>query len=101
VPPLDVLLLDERDDWANALQVKGIGELGICDAAASITNAIYNATGVRIRDYPATLDKVLVGMDHAVRDRGECQACFHRVRPCRVGPATCNSSVEHRYSLAN
>ena len=59
VPQIDVLLLDERDDFANPLQVKGIGELGICGAAASITNAIYNATGVRIRDYPATLDKII------------------------------------------
>jgi xanthine dehydrogenase YagR molybdenum-binding subunit len=62
VPQLEVVLLDERDDWANPLQAKGIGELGICGAAAAITNAIYNASGVRIRDYPATLDKVLAGM---------------------------------------
>ncbi len=63
VPELDVMLLDERDPHANPMQVKGIGELGICGAAAAITNAIFNATGVRVRDYPATLDKVLVGLD--------------------------------------
>ncbi|EDQ03092.1 Putative xanthine dehydrogenase [Sulfitobacter indolifex HEL-45] len=62
VPQLTVNLLEERDDWANPLQAKGIGELGICGAAAAITNAIYNATGVRVRDYPATLDKVIAGM---------------------------------------
>ncbi|MFG6567477.1 molybdopterin cofactor-binding domain-containing protein [Sulfitobacter sp. 1A13679] len=62
VPQLTVDLLEERDDWANPLQAKGIGELGICGAAAAITNAIYNATGVRVRDYPATLDKVIAGM---------------------------------------
>ena len=62
VPQLTVELLEERDDWANPLQAKGIGELGICGAAAAITNAIYNATGVRVRDYPATLDKVIAGM---------------------------------------
>lgn len=61
VPQIDVILLDERDDWANPLQAKGLGELGICGAAAAVTNAIYNATGVRVRDYPATLDKVLAG----------------------------------------
>jgi xanthine dehydrogenase YagR molybdenum-binding subunit len=61
VPQIDVILLEERDDWASPIQAKGIGELGICGAAAAITNAIYNATGVRIRDYPATLDKVLAG----------------------------------------
>ncbi|MCF3936115.1 xanthine dehydrogenase family protein molybdopterin-binding subunit [Acuticoccus sp. M5D2P5] len=62
VPQIEVDLLDERDDWANPLQAKGIGELGICGAAASVVNAIYNATGVRVRDYPATLDKVLAGL---------------------------------------
>ncbi|MGR3755748.1 MAG: xanthine dehydrogenase family protein molybdopterin-binding subunit, partial [Tranquillimonas sp.] len=62
VPQLSVDLLEERDDWASPLQAKGIGELGICGAAAAITNAIYNATGVRVRDYPATLDKVLAGL---------------------------------------
>ncbi|QXT39600.1 xanthine dehydrogenase family protein molybdopterin-binding subunit [Gymnodinialimonas ceratoperidinii] len=62
VPQLTVELLEERDDWASPLQAKGIGELGICGAAAAITNAIFNATGVRVRDYPATLDKVIAGL---------------------------------------
>ncbi len=65
VPQLDVVLLDERDDWANPLQAKGIGELGICGAAGAILNAIHNASGVRVRDLPATLDKVLAGMEAA------------------------------------
>ena len=59
VPQLDVLFVDERDDHANPIQAKGIGELGISGAGAAITNAIFNATGVRVRDYPATLDKIL------------------------------------------
>lgn len=62
VPQIDVVLLEERDDWASPIQAKGIGELGVCGAGAAITNAIYNATGVRVRDYPATLDKVLEGL---------------------------------------
>lgn len=62
VPQITVDLLEERDPWANPLQAKGIGELGICGAAASITNAIHDATRVRVRDYPATLDKVIAGM---------------------------------------
>ena len=62
VPQIDVVLLEERDSWANPLQAKGIGELGICGAAAAITNAIFNATGVRVRDYPATLDKILTDL---------------------------------------
>lgn len=63
VPQIEVAFMEDRDDWANPLQAKGIGELGICGAAGAVTNAIYNATGVRIRDYPATLDKVLAGLD--------------------------------------
>ncbi|MGB3625372.1 MAG: molybdopterin cofactor-binding domain-containing protein, partial [Henriciella sp.] len=59
VPAIDVHLLPERDPWASPIQAKGIGELSICGAAAAITNAMYNATGVRFRDYPATLDKVI------------------------------------------
>lgn len=47
---------------AGQVQAKGIGELGICGAAAAIVNATYNASGVRIRACPATLDKVLAGM---------------------------------------
>lgn len=62
VPMLDVILLEERDPWANPLQVKGIGELSICGAGAAVLNAVHNACGVRIRDLPATLDKVLAGL---------------------------------------
>jgi xanthine dehydrogenase YagR molybdenum-binding subunit len=59
IPDLDVLLLDERDHAANPLFAKGIGELGISGSGAAVANAIYNATGIRIRDYPITLDKLL------------------------------------------
>ncbi|WP_417622107.1 xanthine dehydrogenase family protein molybdopterin-binding subunit [Parasphingorhabdus sp.] len=59
VPQIEVVLLKERDEWASPIQAKGIGELGICGAAAAVTNAMYNATGIRLRDYPATLDKLL------------------------------------------
>ncbi|WP_425409853.1 xanthine dehydrogenase family protein molybdopterin-binding subunit [Hyphococcus sp.] len=62
-PQIEVTLLPERDPWASPIQSKGIGELGICGAAAAVTNAIYNATGVRVREYPATLDKVIAGFD--------------------------------------
>ena len=44
VPQIEVVLLKERDEWASPIQAKGIGELGICGAAAAVTNAIYNAT---------------------------------------------------------
>lgn len=62
VPQIEVVLLDERDDWASPIQAKGLGELGLCGAGAAVTNAIFNATGVRVRDYPATLDKLLAGL---------------------------------------
>lgn len=58
VQNLDVTFVDERDDQANPLQAKGIGELGISGAGAAVTNAIYNACGVRVRDYPATPDRI-------------------------------------------
>ena len=59
VPQLDAVLLeDTRDDQANPIQAKGIGELGISGAAAAIGNAIYNACGVRVHDFPATPDKI-------------------------------------------
>ena len=57
------MFLPEIDDKANPLKAKGVGELGICGAGAAVANAIYNASGVRIRDYPLTLDKVLVGLE--------------------------------------
>lgn len=65
VPQLDVVFLEERDAWANPIQSKGVGELGISGAGAAITNAIFNATGVRVRDYPATLDKLIESLPEA------------------------------------
>ncbi len=41
------------------MKAKGVGELGICGVAAAVANAIYNASGVRVRDYPITLDKII------------------------------------------
>ncbi len=59
IPSQDVLFLEELDNKSSPLKAKGVGELGICGAAAAVANAVYNATGVRIRDYPLTLDKLL------------------------------------------
>jgi xanthine dehydrogenase YagR molybdenum-binding subunit len=56
---VDAIFLPELDAESNPLKSKGIGELGICGAGASIANAIYNACGVRVRDYPITLDKLI------------------------------------------
>jgi xanthine dehydrogenase YagR molybdenum-binding subunit len=59
IPAIDAVFLPETDDHSSAMKSKGLGELGICGAGAAIANAVYNATGIRIRDYPLTLDKVL------------------------------------------
>jgi xanthine dehydrogenase YagR molybdenum-binding subunit len=59
VPAIDAVFLPELDDKSSPMKSKGIGELGICGAGAAVANAVYNATGIRIRDYPLTLDKVL------------------------------------------
>ncbi len=53
------VLLAERDHAANPLFAKGVGELGISGAGAAVANAVFNATGVRVRDYPITLDKLI------------------------------------------
>ncbi|WP_305824461.1 aldehyde oxidoreductase molybdenum-binding subunit PaoC [Massilia brevitalea] len=59
IPHQEVIFLDEVDRTAGPLKAKGVGELGISGVPAAIANAVYNATGVRVRDYPVTLDKLL------------------------------------------
>jgi xanthine dehydrogenase YagR molybdenum-binding subunit len=59
IPHQDVIFLDETDPISSPMKAKGVGELGICGVAAAVSNAVYNATGVRVRDYPVTLDKLL------------------------------------------
>lgn len=59
---LDAIMLDEVDDKANPMGIKGVGELGIAGAGAAVANAIYNACGVRLYDYPFTPDKLLAGL---------------------------------------
>jgi xanthine dehydrogenase YagR molybdenum-binding subunit len=62
IPEIDAVLLDSFDDKANELGGKGVGELGNCGANAAVANAVFNATGVRVRDLPITLEKVLPGL---------------------------------------
>jgi xanthine dehydrogenase YagR molybdenum-binding subunit len=59
IPHQDVIFIDETDPISSPMKAKGVGELGLCGVAAAIANAVYNATGVRVRDYPITLDKFL------------------------------------------
>ena len=65
IPAIEAVFIAENDPMANPLQAKGVGELGICGAGAALANAVYNATGVRIRDYPLTLDKVIAALPQA------------------------------------
>ncbi|MFP3588458.1 aldehyde oxidoreductase molybdenum-binding subunit PaoC [Paraburkholderia sp. SIMBA_055] len=62
IPYQEVVFLDETDPTSSPMKAKGVGELGLCGVGAAIANAIYNATGARIRDYPITLDKLLPRM---------------------------------------
>ncbi len=59
VPDIDVMFVPENDPYVNELGAKGIGEIGITGVAAAIANAVYHATGKRIRELPLTLDKLL------------------------------------------
>jgi len=62
IPYQEVILLDEVDPTMSPMKAKGIGELGLCGVASAVANAVYNATGIRVRDYPITLDKYLSKM---------------------------------------
>jgi xanthine dehydrogenase YagR molybdenum-binding subunit len=62
IPHQEVIFLDETDPMSSPMKAKGVGELGICGVGAAVANAVYNATGVRVREYPVTLDKLLEGM---------------------------------------
>ena len=59
VGSIDIIVVDETDPYINSLGAKGIGEIGIVGVAAAIGNAVYHATGKRVRDLPITLDKLL------------------------------------------
>jgi xanthine dehydrogenase YagR molybdenum-binding subunit len=59
IPHQEVIFIDEVDGYSSPMKAKGVGELGISGVAAAIANAVYNATGVRVREYPITLDKFL------------------------------------------
>jgi xanthine dehydrogenase YagR molybdenum-binding subunit len=60
VHDIDVIFVEEHDT-TNPLGVKGVGEIGVVGTAAAIGNAVYHATGVRVRDLPITIDKLLLG----------------------------------------
>ena len=65
IPDIEAMVLDDFDAAANPLGMKGIGELAVCRTGAAVANALYNATGVRIRDFPITTDKLLPGLPNS------------------------------------
>ncbi|MDG6399343.1 xanthine dehydrogenase family protein molybdopterin-binding subunit [Pseudomonas quasicaspiana] len=66
IPEQEVIFLDETDPMSSPMKAKGVGELGLCGVSAAIANAIYNATGARVREYPITLDKVLKSLPEMI-----------------------------------
>ncbi|MGC2601891.1 MAG: xanthine dehydrogenase family protein molybdopterin-binding subunit [Rhodomicrobium sp.] len=58
VHDIEVIFVEEQDNLINPLGIKGVGEIGIVGVAAAIANAVYHATGKRVRDLPITLDKL-------------------------------------------
>jgi xanthine dehydrogenase YagR molybdenum-binding subunit len=64
VPSLEAILVEEHDPHVNALGIKGVGEIGITGTAGAIANAVWHATGYRVRKFPITLDR-LIGEEYA------------------------------------
>jgi xanthine dehydrogenase YagR molybdenum-binding subunit len=59
IEDIEVIFVDEHDEKVSPLGVKGLGEIGIVGTAAAVANAIFHATGKRVRDFPITIDKLL------------------------------------------
>jgi len=62
VPSLDVLTVEEHDPHVNALGIKGVGEIGITGSAGAVANAVWHATGVRVRRFPIRIEELLTGI---------------------------------------
>jgi xanthine dehydrogenase YagR molybdenum-binding subunit len=60
IPAIESIIIPEDDPHVNEIGVKGIGEIGIVGAAAAVANAVFHATGKRVRDLPITPEKLLV-----------------------------------------
>ena len=66
VPSLDVLTVDEHDVFVNALGIKGVGEIGITGSAGAVANAVWHATGIRVRRFPIGIDDLVMAQDAGV-----------------------------------
>jgi xanthine dehydrogenase YagR molybdenum-binding subunit len=61
VPSIEAIMVEEHDAHVNALGIKGVGEIGITGTAGAVANAVWHATGVRVRQFPITLDRLIAG----------------------------------------
>ena len=62
VPPMEVITVDEHDPHVNPLGIKGVGEIGITGSAGAVANAVFHATGVRVRNFPIKIEEVVMGL---------------------------------------
>ena len=59
VPNLEALMIDEHDPYVNALGIKGVGEIGITGSAGAVANAVWHATGIRVRRFPIKIEDLV------------------------------------------
>jgi xanthine dehydrogenase YagR molybdenum-binding subunit len=64
VPTVEAILVEERDPHVNALGIEGVGEIGVTGTAGAIANAVWHAPGVRVREFPITLDRLIGPAGH-------------------------------------
>jgi len=62
VPPMEALMIEEHDPHVNALGIKGVGEIGITGSAGAIANAVWHATGIRVRRFPIRIEELVMGV---------------------------------------
>lgn len=62
VPPMEVITVDEHDPHVNPLGIKGVGEIGITGSAGAVANAVFHATGIRVRNFPIKIDEIVMGL---------------------------------------
>ena len=71
VPYIDVNFIGKPDTIFNPIGARGAGEIGVTGIPAAIANAVYNATGQRVRDFPITLDKLMVPTQSLARSTAD------------------------------
>jgi xanthine dehydrogenase YagR molybdenum-binding subunit len=64
VPSIEALMIDEHDPYVNPLGIKGVGEIGITGTAGAVANAVWHATGIRVRRFPIRIDDLVMPASH-------------------------------------